>query len=682
MKTVSAEWVVPVEGPPIENGAVAIADDGTIAEVGASADLGPGEHYDGCVIVPGFVNAHSHLEYATYAGFGDGLPFVPWIGMHVARKQALDPEDMVAIATIGALECLRSGITTIGDCSFSGAAAAAAAATGLRAIVYLEVFGRDVSALDRFHELHSAIAPLLSDLIAVGVSPHAPYTCTVEVYRACAELGLPLATHFAESPAEREWLVAGRGDWSPLASLLVPPPGETGIRLLAAAGLLGPGLTAAHCVHADPEEIELLAEHGVGVAHCPRSNGFLGCGIAPLEELRTAGVPVSIATDSPASTPSFDLFEELRCAIVGRPIPGRAAGRPPGGGGARARHARRRTRSRDGRPGGVADAGETGRPGRDLARRLAVRSRRGSRRGGRARRLARPRRSYSGGRRAALRERNVPMARFDKSSTKRPKQNAAVAASRGPKRSTAPSIEDTMFFPRLRRHAKWMFVFLAVALGGGFVLFGVGAGGTGVGDLFRGNGGSSGTPSISSAQKKTVQNPKDVQAWRDLSTALQTDGQTSKAIDAQYQVVVLTPKDADALRELAGLYLAQATEKQRQAQILYQQAQYSGAGGGNPGALVSGTGQPILEDKIGTTIAAQSAAAIQSLVSEAQSASSQAVARLPADRCLAAERPERPARARPGRRAGRGHGDRNCGVHAPSSSSPRTTRAHRSSSSS
>ena len=120
------------------------------------------------------------------------------------------------------------------------------------------------------------------------------------------------------------------------------------------------------------------------------------------------------------------------------------------------------------------------------------------------------------------------MARFDKSSTKRPKQDAAVAASRGAKRSTAPSIEDTMFFPRLRRHAKWMFVFLAVALGGGFVLFGVGAGGTGVGDLFRGDGGSSGVPSISSAQKKTEQNPKDVEAWRDLSTALQTDGQTDR----------------------------------------------------------------------------------------------------------------------------------------------------------
>ena len=124
-----------------------------------------------------------------------------------------------------------------------------------------------------------------------------------------------------------------------------------------------------------------------------------------------------------------------------------------------------------------------------------------------------------------------------------------------------------MFFPRLRRHAKWMFVFLAVALGGGFVLFGVGAGGTGVGDIFRGGGGTSGVPSISSAQKKTEENPKDVEAWRDLSTALQTDGQTDEAIDAQKQVVVLAPKDTDALRELAGLYLAQAAAKQQEAQL-------------------------------------------------------------------------------------------------------------------
>lgn len=317
MRIVSADWVVPVDGLPIEDGAIAIADDGTIAAVGPAGDVGRGEHHAGSVIVPGFVNAHSHLEYAVYAGFGDGLPFVPWIGMHIQRKQALALGDMEAIATVGAHECLRSGITTVGDCSFSGASATAAAQAGLRAIVYLEVFGRDVAALEGFHEARARIEPLLSDRVHVGVSPHAPYTCSVELYRACAALGLPQATHLAESAAEREWLVAGRGDWSPLAEFLVPPAGETGIRLLAEEGLLGPGLIAAHCVHADREEIALLARYGVGVAHCPRSNGYLGCGVAPVEELRAAGVTVSIATDSPASTPSLDMFEEMRSAIVG-----------------------------------------------------------------------------------------------------------------------------------------------------------------------------------------------------------------------------------------------------------------------------------------------------------------------------------------------------------------------------
>jgi 5-methylthioadenosine/S-adenosylhomocysteine deaminase len=316
VRVVSADWVVPVEGAPIADGAVAIADDGTIAAVGAAADLGQGDHFEGCVITPGFVNAHSHIEYAVYAGFGDGLPFSAWIGMHVQRKAKLDYDDMVAIATVGAHECLRSGITTIGDCSFSGAAAVGAAAAGLRATVYLEVFGRDASALDLFHASHARIEHLISDRIRLGVSPHAPYTCSIEVYRACAGLGLPQATHFAESAAEREWLVSGAGDWSRFADMLVVPPGETGIRLLAAEGLLGPSLMAAHCVYADSEEIALLAANGVGVAHCPRSNGYLGCGVAPVEELLAAGVDVSVATDSPASTPSLDLFEELRTAIV------------------------------------------------------------------------------------------------------------------------------------------------------------------------------------------------------------------------------------------------------------------------------------------------------------------------------------------------------------------------------
>ena len=179
------------------------------------------------MIVPGFVNAHSHLEYAVYAGFGDGLPFVPWIGLHIQRKAALDLDDMVAIATVGAHECLRSGITTVGDCSFSGAAATAAAATGLRAVVYLEVFGRDASALDRFHEAHARIEPVLSDRVQVGISPHAPYTCAIEVYHGRAQRwgcrcpGNAFARELLPS-ATGSWTARGTGRRSPISSSLRP----------------------------------------------------------------------------------------------------------------------------------------------------------------------------------------------------------------------------------------------------------------------------------------------------------------------------------------------------------------------------------------------------------------------------------------------------------------------------
>ena len=180
-----------------------------------------------------------------------------------------------------------------------------------------------------------------------------------------------------------------------------------------------------------------------------------------------------------------------------------------------------------------------------------------------------------------------------------------------------------MFFPRLRRHAKWMFVFLAVALGGGFVLFGVGAGGHGVGDILRGGGG--GGQSISSAQKKTEKEPKNVQAWRDLSAALQTKGETEQAIEAQKQVIVLAPKDTDALRELASLYLAQANAKQTEAQILQVRTAYQGAGDGFAGAFTSPTGQPILGDQISATIKAQNSPKIQALAAEAQAAAASSV---------------------------------------------------------
>ena len=159
------------------------------------------------------------------------------------------------------------------------------------------------------------VADSFSERVRLGVSPHAPYTCGIELYRACAQLGLPLATHLTESEAEVEYLAGAGGPWASFSELLVEPYERSAIEALADAGVLGPGVLAAHCVQVRPDEIALLAEYDVAVAHCPRSNALLGCGVAPLGELLAAGLRVAIATDSPASTPSFDMFEELRAAV-------------------------------------------------------------------------------------------------------------------------------------------------------------------------------------------------------------------------------------------------------------------------------------------------------------------------------------------------------------------------------
>ena len=313
MTEVSADWVLPVDGPPIEGGLVRY-------EAGAVVEVTQGRakhHHADAAIVPGFVNAHSHLEYAMYAGFGDGQAFGPWIATHVERKNRLERTDMVAIARLGVLESLRAGIATTADYSFSGAAATAAAELGLRAIVYLEVFALDPAVAERqFEDKRARVKENgfeESELVRLGVSPHAPYSCSLDTYRWCLSLGIPVGTHLAESANENEWLEHGSGPLQGIAPILVPPTGKRAVASLEP--VLGPDLLCAHCVEVNEAEIALLAERNVPVVHCPRSNALLGCGIAPVAELRAADVRVGLGTDSPASTPSFDMFEEMRTAI-------------------------------------------------------------------------------------------------------------------------------------------------------------------------------------------------------------------------------------------------------------------------------------------------------------------------------------------------------------------------------
>ena len=317
---IAADWVLPMDGDPIRNGGIVIAED-RIAAVGHRSELQADTTtvYDDAIVLPGFVNAHAHLEYAGFAGFGDGLEFGPWIDMHMNRKRHLGRDELLASARLGAACCLASGITSVADASFSGASARACADLGLRATVHMEVFGADAgAAAERFDQLKEEMAEQKSPLLRLGVSPHAPYTTGAAVYRWACELQVPIATHFSESDHEKEFMVSGLGPIKRIAAMAnVQSPGKTGIRHLNDQRALNPRMVAAHCVTIDEEEIGIIAASDTAVAHCPRSNAQLGCGIAPLNELLDSGVRVGLGTDSPASVPDFDMFAELRAAIAG-----------------------------------------------------------------------------------------------------------------------------------------------------------------------------------------------------------------------------------------------------------------------------------------------------------------------------------------------------------------------------
>jgi tetratricopeptide (TPR) repeat protein len=158
-----------------------------------------------------------------------------------------------------------------------------------------------------------------------------------------------------------------------------------------------------------------------------------------------------------------------------------------------------------------------------------------------------------------------------------------------------------MFFPRLRKQVKWMFVFLALAFALGFVVFNVGGAGPsgGIGDLFRNAGGSSG-PSVGDAQDKIKKNPKDANAYRELSTALQTRGDLDQAIPPLEQYVKLRPNDQDTKRELAGLYLRRADRYRNEAQSVQLQYQdvLAGLAFSPPGKVGEAVGQDAISREI------------------------------------------------------------------------------------
>lgn len=333
-----AKYVIPVSSSHIEDGAVLVRDD-RIVDVGqrtALEEANPEEtvrDFGLAVLMPGFVDLHTHLEYAVFRGAVDDVPYTAW-KMQVQQKGGrLTAADWQDSAVLGAMESVRSGITTIADITNSGHSTLAAKAAGLSGVVY-----REVSTMDR-SRVASHMTRAISDIeawtelvagspIDIGIAPHSPYTCHPTLFTAAAQLaierGLPAAIHLAGSRDEYDFVRYGSSNlaqdfreqsgWHDVAWM---PTGVSPVRYVLQWGLFDvPRLLAVHCVQVDESDVEVLADRHVAVAHCPRCNAKLGMGIAPLRMMFEHGLTVGIGTDSPASNNTVDPFDEMRIGLL------------------------------------------------------------------------------------------------------------------------------------------------------------------------------------------------------------------------------------------------------------------------------------------------------------------------------------------------------------------------------
>lgn len=325
----AARWVVPVATPPIPHGAVAVRD-GHITWVGPNDDAPPGERLDlgDAVLIPGLVNTHTHLELTAMRGFLEELDFRPWIVRLTRARQAVLTHDLLlASAKVGIAEGLLAGVTTYADTCESGVALQAMAEMGVRGIMYQEVFGPDPSqcaaSVRGLRERLASLRHWESPRVRLGISPHAPYTVSDELFVAAARLaesaGCPMAVHLAESEAESRLVRDAMGvfaDGLRARGIPVAPRGDSPVALLDRLGVLEAQPLLIHCVRATAPDIARMAHHDCAVAHCPASNAKLGHGIAPLLDILAAGVRVGIGTDSVAANNRLDILDEARVALL------------------------------------------------------------------------------------------------------------------------------------------------------------------------------------------------------------------------------------------------------------------------------------------------------------------------------------------------------------------------------
>jgi len=332
----SARWVLPVTSPAIVEGAIAVEGD-RIVSVSTRVELikqfpqSNLQDFGEAAIIPGLVNAHSHLELTAMRGFleNEETDFFAWLRkLTFARLERMTSEDLYVSAAWGACEAIRSGVTSVADASDSASTTMQALKdVGLAGIVFQESFGPDPGiAKQNFEKLTAKVANLRAgetSLVKAGVSPHAPYTvCAPQlemISRFAIDEKLPLMMHAAETSMEVSLLREGKGPFADgLRSRNIDwqVPGVSTIQFLNDHGILNTHPLLAHCIHVDDADIQIMKSTGTRVAHCPKSNAKLGHGVAPLLKFVKNDLDVGIGSDSVASNNICDLFEESRFALL------------------------------------------------------------------------------------------------------------------------------------------------------------------------------------------------------------------------------------------------------------------------------------------------------------------------------------------------------------------------------
>jgi len=334
----NASWLINPDTPPIAGGAVLVRD-GKVAAVGTLSELrrahsAPVVEYPGCAIIPGFVNAHTHLELTHFPSWRlrtninyHPRRFTDWLIQLIKIARGLTLEDYPPSVHEGMRMCLESGTTAIGEVLSNPGLTAMYKESSLTGRLYFEVLGQESR---RFGEkLDGAVSAAISDEtgnMTTGLSPHTPFTIGEEhlprISKAAALHRLPLAIHISESSAETDFIFDSGGslakDFYPFVGwggYLTPPRRCSSTELLSRHGLLTPATLAVHCVHATLADARILKERGVSIAICPRSNERLDVGLAPVHLFRKLGIPLALGTDSLASNDSLSLWDEIRFAL-------------------------------------------------------------------------------------------------------------------------------------------------------------------------------------------------------------------------------------------------------------------------------------------------------------------------------------------------------------------------------